>query len=152
MSLDVAGILSGVVSHALALGHFETVNGHEPVSPPGNGITAAVWVQEIGPVPSGSGLRSTSGRLVLNVRLYTSMLQQPPDAIDPAMLGAVEALMRAYSGDFTLGGLVRNVDLLGQSGAALAAQAGYIEQDGGVYRVMTLTLPLIVNDVWDQEA
>lgn len=152
MSLDATAILSAVVSHALTLGQFEQVNGHEPISAPGNGLTAAVWAQEIGPVPSSSGLASTSARLVLNVRIYTSMLQEPADAIDPNMLTALDALMAAYSGDFELGGLVRNVDLLGQAGAALAAQAGYIELDGGTYRVYTLTLPLIVSDVWDQAA
>jgi carbon-monoxide dehydrogenase large subunit len=33
---------------------------------------------------------------------------------------------------------------------ALSAVAGYINQDGKVLRVMTLTLPLVVNDVWSQ--
>jgi hypothetical protein len=42
------------------------------------------------------------------------------------------------------------VDLLGSAGAPLSAQAGYLNQDGRLFRVMTLTLPIIVNDVWDQ--
>ncbi|MFC5834653.1 hypothetical protein [Nonomuraea insulae] len=150
MSLDAASILDAVVSHAAASGHFERVNGFEPTNAPGNGLTAAVWVQEIGPVRSGSGLTSTTGRLVLNLRIYASMQQDPPDAIDPAMLGALDALMTAYSGDFELGGNVRNVDLLGQAGVTLSAQAGYIQQDGATYRVYTLTIPLIVNDLWSQ--
>jgi hypothetical protein len=152
VSLDTTGIMNAAVSHALALGHFERVNGHEPASAPGSGLTGAVWVQEIGPVPSGSGLRATTARLVLNVRIYTSMLQEPADAIDPNMLTAVDALMSAYSGDFDLGGLVRNVDLLGQTGASLSGQAGYISQDNVLYRVFTITLPMIINDVWTQEA
>jgi hypothetical protein len=60
--------------------------------------------------------------------------------------------MAAYSGDFELGGNVRNVDLLGQASEGLTAQAGYLEQDGKLYRVMTINLPLIVNDVWNQVA
>ncbi|MET8987757.1 hypothetical protein ABZW49_20110 [Nonomuraea wenchangensis] len=80
------------------------------------------------------------------------MLQEPADAIDPAMLAALDALMSAYSGDFDLGGRIRNVDLLGQTGPPLSAQAGYLEQDGNTYRVFTVTLPLLINDVWDQEA
>lgn len=152
MALDATGILDAAVSHAAALGHFERVNGHEPVSAPGNGLTAALWAQEIGPAPRGSGLTATTARLVLNVRLYASALQEPADAIDPNLLTALDALMTAYSGDFDLDGRIRNVDLLGQAGVPLSAQAGYLQQDGTTYRVFTITLPLLINDVWDQEA
>ncbi|MGW0587460.1 hypothetical protein [Streptosporangium sp. NPDC002607] len=150
MSLDATTILDGITSHALALGLFERVNSHEPKNAPGNGLTAAVWVDSIAPVPTGSGLASTSARLVFNVRIYTGAEQEPADAIDPNMLAATDALMSAYSGDFTLGGSVRNVDLLGQAGTSLSAQAGYIQHDSKLLRVMTLVVPVIVNDVWEQ--
>lgn len=151
MALDISGILGAAQDHALASGHFATVNGHEPKNAPtGGGITAAVWVQHIGPVPAGSGLRQTSGRVELRVRVYTSMLSDPQDAIDPDVMAAVDALMSAYSGDFTLGGLIRNVDLLGAHGTGLSAQAGYLNQDGRLFRVLDITLPCIVNDLWEQ--
>lgn len=152
MSLNVTAILDALVSHAAALGHFERVNSHEPASAPGNGLTAAVWAQQIAPVPAASGLASTTVRVVFNLRLFTTMLQEPADVIDPNMLAAVDALMAAYSGDFELGGLVRNVDLLGQHGVPLSAQAGYVQIDGTLYRVMDLAVPLICNDVWSQGA
>lgn len=148
MSLDTKTILDKIISHALAAGLFERVNGHEPKNAPGNGLTAAVWVQTID--STRSGLASTSALLVLNVRIYKPMLAEPQDAIDPNVAAAVDALMTAYSGDFQLGDQVRNVDLLGQTGTGLSAQAGYIEQDHKLYRVMTITLPVIVNDVWEQ--
>jgi hypothetical protein len=151
MSLDASTILNEVQSHAMSSGLFERVNGHEPKNAPGNGLTAAVWAQDIAPV-RGSGLASTSARVVFNVRIYSSMLQEPQDAIDPQILNAVDVLMTAYSGDFTLGGNVRNIDLLGQTGQALSALAGYINQDNKMYRVMTIALPVIVNDVWEQVA
>lgn len=154
MSLDAAAaeaIINAAVSHALALGVFENVNGHEPESVPPVGITAAVWAQEIVAVRT-SGLNSSSARLTLNVRLYTSMLARPPDAIDPRMLGAAATLMGAYAGDFTLGGLVREVDLQGEHGPPLGAVAGYLRQDDKLMRVITITAPLIINDCWDQEA
>lgn len=150
MTLQAAAILDALVSHALSLGLFERVNSHEPANAPGHGLTCAVWADSIGPVPLGSGLRSTTARIVWNVRLYTSWLGDPADAIDPLLMAAVDELMAAYSGDFELGGLVRNVDLLGQAGTTLSAQAGYIEQDSKVFRVMTLTVPVIVSDVWEQ--
>lgn len=150
MTLNISGILDGVVSHAMALGMFERVNQHEPKNNPGLGLTCAVWVDRIGPAPTGSGLQSTTALLVFSVRVYTSMLAEPQDMIDPNITAAVDALMAAYSGDFDLGGTVRNVDLLGQAGTPLSAQAGYLNLDGKLYRVMTITLPVVVNDVWDQ--
>jgi len=149
MAINATGILDSILSHALASGLFERVNGHEPKSAPGNGLSAAVWLDSIGPVVS-SGLAATSARLAVNVRLYTAMLADPQDAIDPNLIAAVDTLMTACSGDFDLGGNVRNVDLLGQAGTPLSAQAGYLNQDGKLFRVMTILLPLIVNDVWEQ--
>jgi hypothetical protein len=152
MALDIRTILSAVESHALASGHFVAVNGHEPKSPPTSGITAAVWVEQIGPARGGSGLDSTTARLALYVRLYSSLVQDPPDAIDPDLMTALDALMAAYSGDFELAGEVRQVDLLGHYGDPLGARAGYLAEAGAEYRVMTIILPLIVNDLWNQEA
>jgi hypothetical protein len=47
---------------------------------------------------------------------------------------------------------VRNVDLLGAYGAGLSALAGYLNVDNKMFRVVDLTLPLIVNNVWEQVA
>jgi hypothetical protein len=149
MSIGIVDILDSVVSHAAASGWFEAVNSHEPKSAPGAGLTCAVWVERIVTLRS-SGLASTSGLLVLNVRVYSSFIQQPEDAIDPNLVAAVDDLLTAYSGDFTLGGHVRNVDLLGSSGTPLSARAGYLSQDNKNFRVMTIELPLIVNDIWSQ--
>lgn len=151
MALDVDGIVDAVMSHAMACGYFDRVNGHEPKNAPGNGLSAAVWSDTLRPVPS-SGLASVSALLILNVRMYTSMLQEPQDAIDPNMLNALSALFTAYAGDFTFGGLAREVDLLGAEGVPLQAKAGYLNQDNKLYRVITITLPVVVNDAWDEVA
>lgn len=148
--MDIAGVVDAVVSHAASLGIFETVNLHEPVNAPGNGLTCAVWADRIGPVPQASGLNITTAYVVMNIRIYTSAMQQPYDGIDPLVMEAVDSLITAYSGDFDLGGKVRNVDLLGMYGAELSAQAGYIKQDTNLYRVMTITLPMVINDSWSQ--
>lgn len=150
--MDVSGIVSAVTSHAKKTGLFQGVNGHEPKAAPQNGLTCAVWADRVEPVPQASGLQVTTAYVVLQVRLYTSMVQQPYDSIDPKLLTAVDKLLTEYSGDFQLGGKVRNVDLLGMFGESLSARAGYINQDQKIYRVMTVTLPLVVNDTWTQVA
>lgn len=148
--MNIRGILDRVISHAMQCGYFDRVAGHEPKNAPGTGLSAAVWVDRIEPVDEASGLASTSVRLVVNVRVYGSMLAEPQDAIDPNLFEAVDVLMAAYSADFTLGGTVRNVDLLGETGAGMFAQAGYLEIDRKLYRVMTITVPAIVSDAWTQ--
>lgn len=152
MALTVETILDGIVSPMLASGLFSRVNQHEPKSAPGGGLTAAVWLDNTAPAVGGSGLAATSLRLVFKVRLYTSMFAEPQDAIDPDMLRALDALMSAFSDGFTLGGAVRQVDLLGAYGVPLSSQAGYLNQDGKLMRIIDITLPLICNDVWAQSA
>jgi hypothetical protein len=78
---------------------------------------------------------------------------EPQDDVDTAITAAVDQLLSAYSSDFEFGGNVRNVDLLGASGVGLSAEFGYLNFTGGTtYRVATLTIPLIINDVWGQAA
>jgi hypothetical protein len=149
----VNAIFDHAISYALQTGRFESVNGHEPKSNPGNGITCAVWAQTIAPIQAG-GLAATSGKVVLNQRIYTNFISQPFDAIDPEVMAAVADLMTAYSGDFEFGGDAdtRFVDLLGAYGDDLNAQAGYIDIDRKIFRVMTLTVPVILNDMFVQVA
>ena len=147
--LGAQGLVDALVTHAQASGRFETVNSHEPKSAPGNGLRVAIWADKVTPVRT-SGLNITSALVTLMVRVYSNMVSEPQDAIDPEIVGAVDVLMAAYSGDFELGGLAREVDLLGAYGAGLSAQAGYLNQDGRLYRVVTITVPILVNDAWTQ--
>jgi hypothetical protein len=151
--MDVLGITDAIVSHAMASGRFEQVNGSEPQNPPSTGgLTAAVWVDRLTPQGAASGLNTVSAVLVYNVRIYASAMSLPSDAIDPDMLAAVDDLCGAYCGDFTLGGLVRDVDVFGTYGQSLDVRAGYLQQDGALYRVLTIALPVVVNDLWNEVA
>jgi hypothetical protein len=149
MALNVDNIMSNIVSHAMSTGYFERVNMHEPKNAPPSGLSCAVWVERMSMI-KGSGLSSASALLEFNVRIYTNMLQEPQDAIDPNMLLAADALYTAFAGDFELGSEARCIDLLGQEGTPLSAQAGYIRQDNKLYRVYTIVLPVIINDVWEE--
>lgn len=150
MALNISSILGKAISHASASGYFEQVNGHEPINTPTmGGLTAAVWVDRVIPVRS-SGLTSTSALLVLMVRLFTVADRDPIDAIDPEMVAAVDGLCTAYIGDFELDGLVRQVDVRGIHGQSLDVRAGYLQQDGAKYRVMDISVPCIVNDLWEE--
>lgn len=152
MGVNSTLIIEAVVSHAMAAGYFEQVNQYEPKSKPGYGLAAAVWVQDLRPVPAHSGLHISSARLLLNVRVYSNMLQEPQDMIDPKMMEAVDKLMTAYSADFTLDGMDLFIDLLGRAGESLGGQAGYVDIDKTIFRIFTITVPVIVNDAYEQVA
>jgi hypothetical protein len=146
----VAAIFDAVKSKAAGLGVFGQVAGHEPKNAPGNGLLCSTWVDTIEPLPSASGLSQTSGRVVFHQRIYSNMLQEPQDDIDPGIVAAASALIAAYSADFTLGGTIREIDLLGEFGQALSAQAGYLEIDRKFYRVMVVIVPVIIDGMWLQ--
>ena len=150
----VMTVFDKVVSYALASGRFDFVNQHEPKNAPGHGISCSVWIHMILPYRVGSGLSATTGVVQLNARLYTNFREQPYDMIDPNITAATVALMGAFTADFNFGGAagVRNVDLLGQTGTPLSAQAGYVEIDKQMFRVMTVVVPVIVNDMFVQGA
>lgn len=143
-------IFDAVVSEYQRLGYYDRVNRHEPRRKPGRGLTAAVWLQSVIPLPQASGSDSTTALVVFTGRTYMNMTAEPNDMIDVWMLRANANLMRSMHGDFDFGGIIRNVDLLGQFGTPLSLIAGYLDQDNTKYRIMDLTIPCVVNDVWQQ--
>lgn len=151
VAIDLAGFIDAAVSHAGATGRFEKLNGHEPKNAPSSGgLTGAVWTDRIIPIRGRSGLGSVSAAVVLMVRIYTSAVSEPADAIDPDVVAAADDVVRAFVGDFTLGGLVSNIDIFGAHGQALDVRAGYLTQDGVPFRVLTIWLPCVVNDLWTE--
>lgn len=157
-AIDSTAIVQAVISHAVATGFFDRFAGHEPKSSPGSGLTGSVWVATgPDPIPGRSGLATVNAKLVLNVRLYTNMkpaaATDEVDLIDPNLIKAVDALMSAYVGAFTLDGLVEEIDVFGMAGGvSLGAKYGYIDIGGTLYRAATLTVPCIVGDVWVEVA
>lgn len=152
MALEIQAYIDALASHAMASGYFEKVNQYEPRSAPNTDLTAAIWFQNIKPAPAASGLAATSILLVMTVRLYTSAIKEPTalDQMDPIMVQATDKLLTAYTGDFTLDGMIRNVDVLGEQGQPLEAEAGYLDIDRTKFRVVDITVPLVINDAFAQ--
>ena len=150
MALNTRSLRDRIVSHAMTLGIFERVNQHEPKNAPGLGRTCSITFKTLSPARGQSGLASTTALVFFMVRIQTPMLTDPQDDIDGILMEGADALMGAYTADFDLEGTIRSVDVLGQSGTSLSARAGYVNQDGKLFRTIDIDLPLIVNDVWDQ--
>lgn len=153
MSVDYRGIRDALISAVQTTGYFERVNAHEPKNAPGKGLTCAIWCEEVVPTHR-SGLSRTSAVLRWTVQARCSMTREPQDDIDIDLLAAVDAVGAVFSGNFDLGITgVRGIDLLGaDTQQGMGARAGYVNQDGIMYRVYDLSVPVVVNDVWTQGA
>jgi hypothetical protein len=149
-SLDqIAGAVRDAV---MATGLFETVAMHEPKSSPLDGMSAAVWFDRMIPIGSNSGLNVASALCLWTGRIYQSFMAEPYDDIDKQVSRAGAAVMGAFIGGFTLTGLIKNVDIFGANGFSLTQIMGYINQDSKIFRVATIQIPLIVNDLWTEVA
>lgn len=147
----IEAVFTKTSSWLAGLGVFDRVTGAEPKSAPGRGVSCGLWVQRVA-VANSSGLANSTGHLTLFARIYTDMLQEPSGAIDPRILRATALVYGRLIGGFTLDGLIQMVDVRGAHGQLLDAQAGYLTMDSKMYRIMTITIPMIINDCWPEEA
>jgi hypothetical protein len=147
--LKVTTVLDALASHAQTLGFFEQVLTHEPKSAP-TSTTYVVFLDQVVPFKERSGLSSVSAVVMFMGRIYLDFIQQPEDNIDRDMLMALDALMVQYIGDLDLGDSEVELDVLGQYTTGLISKAGYIKHDNTLYRVIDISLPVIVNDVWTE--
>lgn len=145
----VTTLISAVASDAQVTGWFQSVGTEEPKSAPTTEIHFATWLMKASPVRT-SGLISTSFRIELAGRIYMNMLREPTGNIDGELSSTAWDLLGRYSSGFTLGGLIREVDLFGAEGEPLAVQFGYVNIDHRLFRIADLTIPLIADDCFDQ--
>lgn len=148
MALDSAGLIAELTTAASAAGVFDAVIAHEPKSAPApTGITCAVMVSDASIVQS-SGLNTLSMRLEFTMRLYTAMIQEPADGIDPLLLDAADVLTAYLCSHFSLTGRARYTDFLGSDGERLRWVSGYVTQDSKPFRIIDVIVPILLNDLY----
>jgi hypothetical protein len=154
---DVADLFDTMVTVMLETGRFESVNQHEPKSAPSiPGMTLAIFHDDATPIQARSGLATTSVRVLFRHRIYRNMLGLPEDMIEPQMLAASLSICNAYTSQFTLGGRVAELDLLGAypgqggGGLGLSERSGYIDIDRSKYRTNDLWVAVVINDLFTQ--
>lgn len=144
---DIKAIYQALESHAVRLHAFQKVNMQEPTSSPGTGVYCSFTLGPFTPFAAGSGLNSTTVKFTMIAGIWSQAAKRGVDPVDPQVLAAMVALMGALSGDFTLGGLVRSIDLVNMTG-----QPGWVEFDGSQCRAMQVQIPITINDVLAQAA
>lgn len=153
MSLDTGAILAALRSEAQRLGKFDKVRGHESKNAPGRDLSLDQWVRSCRPAPAASGLAASSAVLVVDLRIYRTMLAKPEDQIDPDVCAAADAIIGGVAANFTLDGLIRNVDIHNAHGGGfLGWVMGYLTIGQNSYRAAVVTVPMIVSDAWPQVA
>lgn len=152
MTVNATGVLTALLDYAKALGVFEVARLTEFKSAPPNGLCFALWAQQLGSAPTGSGLASTTALLQATAQIYFPAFQKPEDDAELKVIGAADGYLDRISGGFTLGGLVRNVDLLGEMGEPLRWEFGYINIDNKISRTAVLQIRAVFNDAWTQGA
>ncbi len=152
-TLDIPGLTAALCGAAQRIGHLDTCDEHEPREAPNNALHGAFWMLEMRPARNVSGLASSATVVTYLGRLYIpagSGTNLPYDEIDRDLAAAADRLMAAFIGRFTLGGRVRNVDVFGAHSPGLSAVYGYGAFGNAKFRVVTFTLPLIVNDLYEE--
>jgi hypothetical protein len=137
-------VLRAVATPVEVAGRFDRVVLGEPKSAPGTGMSAAVFVSDLYTVPARSGLASVSVRLEVCVRVMLGMLTEPQEAIEPAILTAVEDVWTLMFSDIDLGSEVAVIDILGMYGERIRARWGYITLDSTMYRIADVFIPVIL--------
>jgi hypothetical protein len=149
--IDVSAIMDAIASMAKRIGAFERVQLHEPKTSVPSGLSAALWFQSATTIQELSSLAKTSIRIEIVFRLFQNMLMEPADLIDPEMTRVVNLMFNALHGGFTLGGLITQVDVLGTYGPPLRSEAGYINQSGHLMRSISIYIPCVIANAFNQE-
>jgi len=147
MAFDISQTLHAVETYTQKLGLFETVQIGEPKSPPGQGFHAAIFMTSvnIGMIYAGGDTREN--HLVM-LRIYRDMLAEKSDPqlnLESEMAVVLSKLMESLLGDTDLESTVMSIDAAGMDGPGMTASFGYTEVGGSMYRIVDITIPLIVN-------
>lgn len=126
-------------SHLAASGWFQGgVAIGEPSEPPSS-VHAAISMDRISwniPQP----LDQTSELRTVRIVLYARHMEEPRDEVELSLEHAVDEMMEDYFGDFQLGGV------RAPSMPDVEAQFGYQQVAQTWYRIVEISLPLIVDN------
>jgi hypothetical protein len=150
VTIDVNGALVKLRDHARNLGVFEVARLTEFKQAPPNGLCFALWVQRLGSAPAGSGLAATTALMRCTARIYLPLSYRPEGDIEIKVAGAADGYLGRINGDLTLGGTVRNIDVLAEMAEQPEWEFGHVNIDNKLFRVADLPIGVIFNDAWEQ--
>lgn len=82
---------------------------------------------------------------VVKVTILLDALREPVDAVEKELALAATNIMADLLEEYDLGGSIRRVDPAGEGGASFSTRWGYIDISGKMYRMVDITIPLLVD-------
>ena len=149
MAFNIKNSLDAIASHISRTGYVNDVRIGEPTSPPDavDKMHAAIYMTSASVAEL--TLSTTIELHVVTVRLYRrAAFGQGDDAgqVESEMALALSQISSNLIGEFDLGGTLRAIDSGGQYGTGYSATWGYVQLSSTVYRIIDITIPLIVDD------
>ena len=147
MAFNIKNTLHAVETYVQNLGLFSSVQIGEPKQALGQGFHAAIFMEavSIGMIYLGGDTRESH---VVQLRIYRDMLAEytdPQNSLEADLASVVSKIMENLLGDTDLESNVMTIDAGGMDGPSMIATYGYIEVGGQMYRVVDISIPLIVN-------
>lgn len=143
MPFEIVATLDQMHSHLKGLGYLGHVQIGEPMAPPEAETTAAIFAS--GVRVAETTLNSIIELHTITIRIYKDMLVHPPEELEKGLSIVTSHLMKELGSDLDLGGNIRSVDVAGIYGSVLEAQWGSIQIQNKMYKVVDITVPLIVD-------
>jgi hypothetical protein len=147
MAFDISDTLHAVETYVQKLGLFNSVRIGEPKDALAQGFHAAIWMESvsINMVYVGGDTRETH---TVTLRIYKDMFADetdPQQNLEIDMAVTTSKLMDNLLGDTDLESTVMSIDAAGMDGTSTDRNFGYTNLSGTLYRIVDITLPIIVN-------
>ena len=147
MAFEIKDTLHAVETYVQNLGLFSSVQIGEPKQATGQGLHVALYMESVSIVMIYVGGETRESHVV-QLRVYKDMLAEYPDPqnnLESELASVVSKLMSNLLGDTDLESSIMSIDAGGMDGASMTATYGYVSVGGQMYRVVDISIPLIVN-------
>ncbi len=134
-----------IQNYLAASGRFATTDLGEPESlPDGTQLHARVW--NMGRQVAYITQSTVVSLYNIRVRMYRNAFTEPTADIEYMLAESVQDIASDLLGDFDLGATVAYIDAAGIHGRGLRADWGHAPVSGVMFRVVDMTIPIVVND------
>ena len=143
---NLTNTLDRIVTYLQGDGGISSAQAGDPKAPP-VGVTrvfASVIMRSTSIVAL--TLNGTIELHVILIRLYRDMLAEPQKSIEIDLATAAQRIQADIAGEYDLGGSIRSVDVGGSYGEPLRTDWGYVTISNTMYRIVDITVPLLVDD------
>lgn len=144
MAFLIKATLDALRSYLAAEGWFGSVTIGEPKAPPSSErMAAALFMANISTIPI--TLARSMELHGVTLRIYRNTLNDPEEQVETDLADAMSKFMTDIEGDWQLGGAIHHIDTSGAISSGVSGTWGYLDVGGTMFRVIDVSLPLVVD-------